>query len=133
MFKKLRIQFIAVVMMSVAIVLGVVFSVICYNEYQKSMNDVSEALSSSLDRVSDEFSGPGGDQYGNREPRRPEGALGDSPNEGGMFGGPQIGGNRDGRGSIVPVAVYMVSSDETYTIVSAFTTAQIGYQKHQPA
>lgn len=125
MFKKLRIQFIAVVMMSVAIVLGVVFSVICYNEYQKSMNDVSEALSSSLDRVSDGLSGPGGDQYGNREPRRPEGALGDSPNEGGMFGGPQIGGDRGGKGSIVPVAVYMVSSDESYTIVSAFTTAQI--------
>ena len=125
MFKKLRIQFIAVVMMSVAIVLGVVFSVICYNEYQKSMNDVSEALSSSLDRVSDGFVGPGGDQYGNREPRRPEGAMGDLSDQGGMFGGPQIGGDRGGRGSIVPVAVYMVSSDESYTIVSAFTTAQI--------
>lgn len=125
MFKKLRIQFIAVVMMSVAIVLGVVFSAICYNEYQKSMNDVSEALSSSLDRVSDGFLGPGGDQNANREPRRPEGTMGDSSNEGGMYGGPQIGGDRGGKGSIVPVAVYMVSSDESYTIVSAFTTAQI--------
>ena len=125
MFKKLRIQFIAVVMMSVAIVLGIVFSVICYNEYQKSMNNVSEALSSSLDRVSEGFVAPGGGQYNNHDPRRPEGAMGDLPDEDGMFGGPQIGGDRGGRGSIVPVAVYMVSSDETYTLVSAFTTAQI--------
>ena len=117
MFKKLRIQFIAVVMMSVAIVLGIVFSVICYNEYQKSINNVSEALSSSLDRVSEGFVAPGGGQYNNHDPRRPEGAMGDLPD--------QIGGDRGGRGSIVPVAVYMVSSDETYTLVSAFTTAQI--------
>ena len=86
MFKKLRIQFIAVVMMSVAIVLGIVFSVICYNEYQKSMNNVSEALSSSLDRVSEGFVAPGGGQYNNHDPRRPEGAMGDLPDEDGMFG-----------------------------------------------
>ena len=123
MFRKLRIQFIAVVMVSVAVVLGVVFTGICVNEYNKSMEQVSQALSSSLDRVSDGFEGQMHGTYGAREEFFSSGSS--QPAKQGEMGGPQIGGDRGDRGSIVPVAVYMVSETDSYTIVGAFTTAQI--------
>ena len=125
MFRKLRIKFIAVVMVSVAVVLGVVFCGICYNEYQKSMNEVAQALSSSLDRVSNGFAGPYDAPGGARDQRGPGEIMGDFLDGDDRYGGPQIGGDRGGRDTIVPVAVYMVSSDESYAIVGAYTTAQI--------
>ena len=56
MFRKLRIQFIAVVMASVAIVLAIVFTSICIVEYQRSLADVNTALSSSIDRADEHVS-----------------------------------------------------------------------------
>lgn len=54
MLKKLRIQFVAIVMASVALVLVVVFSGICITEHQRSMSEVQEALASSLDRAAED-------------------------------------------------------------------------------
>ncbi len=53
MFKKLRIQFISIVMASVAIVLAIVFTGICVSEYQRSSNEVNEALSSAINRAAE--------------------------------------------------------------------------------
>ena len=51
MFKKLRIQFISVVMASVAIVLAIVFSGICISEYQRVTSDVNQAMNNSINRT----------------------------------------------------------------------------------
>ena len=52
MFSKLRAKFIAIVMVSVAVVLAIVFTAICVNEHQRSLSTVDEALMASIDRAS---------------------------------------------------------------------------------
>ena len=59
MFKKLRIQFVAIVMTSVAIVLAIVFSGICITEYQHSKNDVNEAMDMAINRAGEKPFGLG--------------------------------------------------------------------------
>ena len=124
MFRKLRVQFIAVVMASVAIVLGVVFTGICVNEYQKSMSEVEHALNTSIDHASDGFATEGPNGMRQHDNRRPRDVVDDFWNSTEDFGGPRIGGGGGDR-SIVPVAVYMVMEDQSYSIVTSFTTAQI--------
>ena len=51
MFKKLRIKFIAIIMVSVAVVLAAVFISICANEYQQRLADVHSALDSAIERT----------------------------------------------------------------------------------
>ena len=137
MFRNLRVKFIAVVMMSVALVLGIVFTAICVNEYQRSINDVQQALAESLDRVGSGRTGhamelssgssaeslEGNPQFDDMRP--PKEWTNPSQMESGDFYGPRIGGNPDDRSSMVPVAVYAVSETESYSLVSTFTTAQI--------
>ena len=125
MFRKLRIQFIAVVMVSIAVVLGVVFTGICVNDYRTSMDEVSRALSAALDRAGDGYAVPDERDGMPAEGRGPNDLGGDLKGSNQGFTGPQIGGNPDGRSSIVPVAVYTISSNSQYSIVGAFTTAQI--------
>ena len=127
MFKKLRIQFIAVVMASVAIVLAIVFTAICVNEYQMSKAEVDQALSSTLDRACETTQMQEDLNIFMHGTKPPEGAEDDLGRlDGYALGGPQIGGGReDDSRSLVPVAVYMVSQDSSYTILSAYTTAQI--------
>ena len=139
MFKKLRIQFIAVVMASVAIVLAIVFAGICASEYQRNTANVSEALSSSIDfaeaslRHDDSF-GPAGpwldggsgivrtdsteeavDNSGDASPKSP----------GARQAGPRIGGRGDNERTTVPVAVYTLTEECTLSLATEFTTASI--------
>ena len=145
MLNKLRIKFVAIVMASVAVVLAVVFTGICVTEHQRSMNDVQEALSSSLDLAAEDairqgnatdaqgwgsgssssawmggrgFEGPSGEA--------PEGAMGAPPDDmRGFNGGPRIGGkDRDNR-SLVPVGVYVLDEQGSLSVVSNYTTAFI--------
>ena len=125
MFRKLRIQFIAVVMVSVALVLAIVFSAICVNEYRKSVSEVDNALSSAIERASNGFAGKYSDNSAMSDDRRPRDAMRDFIEGGEGLAGPEIGGRGGDRDSIVPVAVYMVMEDKSYTAVGAFTTAQI--------
>ncbi|MBR0404990.1 MAG: HAMP domain-containing histidine kinase [Eggerthellaceae bacterium] len=136
MFKKLRIQFISIVMASVAIVLAIVFAGICVTEYQRSANEVNEALAAAINRAAE------------RSPRFDDGfgmggmmrMLEDEALEGlddlddleehadrfdDKFNGPRIGGRGDKQRSTVPVAVYTLTSSSTFTIASGYTTASI--------
>ena len=145
MFKKLRIQFISVVMASVAIVLAIVFSGICISEYQRVTSNVNQAMSSSIDRTieslehqastsgywgnwrngADSSSSSSGNPDGEMS-GQPNGAKGRGNNEkgDGNFMGPRIGGHGEPR-SMVPVAVYTYTEATTLTIASGFTTASI--------
>ena len=136
MFKKLRIQFVTVIMVSVALVLAVVFTGICVAEYQRSKAEVDQALTESVNRVTESYqmSLNSGGYSGDRSDDAFSGGPGsgmpefsgppDKPhgNGGRDFAGPRIGGDNS---RIVPVAVYIVEENNTYTIASEFTTAQI--------
>lgn len=123
MFRKLRVQFVAVVMISVAVVLGIVFTGIVVANYQQSKTEVEQALKSAIDRASDGYAGQQDGLYKPWDSRKPHEVVDEFFEGTEEFRGPRIGGN-DNK-SIVPVAVYMVMSDESYSIVTSFTTAQI--------
>ena len=53
MLKKLRVKFVAIIMASVAVVLAIVFTGICVNEYQRSMSSVDQALEEALNRTTE--------------------------------------------------------------------------------
>lgn len=138
MLKKLRIKFVAIIMASVAVVLAIVFTGICVSEYQRSMATVNEALSSSIDRASnDVLSAPDPFMWGGGMRFDIEGVFDDFDDydelsemldefiEDGGFGGPRIGGGREEERSLVPVAVYVQDSSGSYTAVSRYTTAYI--------
>lgn len=145
MFKKLRIQFIAVVMTSVAIVLAIVFSGICISEYQRVTSDVNQAMNASIDRTIEslEHQASASGNWGNwrtdadgssswsmdsdgEASGQPNGTRGRGNNErgDGNYMGPRIGGRGEPR-SMVPVAVYTYTETSTLTIASGFTTASI--------
>ena len=136
MLKKLRIKFVAIVMASVAVVLAIVFTGICISEYQRSMSSVEEALSSAIDRASEEALGPRspfdeldvfseGVQQGWRRDLESGGSAQAGNGGRGQMGGPQIGGRRGEEGSLVPVAVYSIEETGTLSVLWNFTTASI--------
>ena len=131
MFRKLRIQFVAIVMASVAVVLAIVFTGICVTEYQRSANDVEIALTSAIDRAANQTSrfdgGFGGGLF-----RPIDGEFDDAVDRenseeelDGIVAGPRIGGRGDEQRSTVPVAVYTLTTTNVFTIASRFTTASI--------
>jgi len=148
MFKKLRVKFIAVIMASVAVVLAVVFTSVCYSEYQRSMNSVNSSLETSIGRAIDQ------DQHAaasNAAANAPFDAVesasssssdfefppaGENPQAAQTQGreyerrsenynGPRIGGRGDDAGNLVPVAVYRVNADGTLSSIQSVTTAFI--------
>ena len=145
MFKKLRIQFIGIVMASVAIVLTITFVGICVTDYQRSLAQVNQALSNALDQV---VVPEGAMTHGPLEGEQPEngiipnefddmgvhGKMGPGregrPNVGGTasegFMAQRIGGKGDGRGQdLIAVAVYTVSDDGSLVASSNFTRASL--------
>ena len=54
MFKKLRIKFIAITMVMVAVVMALAFSVVCIVEYQRSLSVVQTALSDAVNQANDD-------------------------------------------------------------------------------
>ena len=139
MFKKLRIQFVAIVMASVAIVLAIVFAGICVSDYQRSSNEVNEAMTSAINRAVEkphrfDFGFRLGDVMRSFEDDAFEGI----DDRGGfedleeyadrfedLFNGPRIGGHGDEQRSTVPVAVYMLTTSNTFAIAPGYTTASI--------
>ena len=136
MLKKLRIKFVAIVMASVAVVLAIVFSGICISEYQRTLGQVNEAMSVSLERATisveeqrfisgvGSFSSEGAIKWG-----RSEGAF-PAEGQGGQFrdrqqNGPRIGGMGGEERNLVPVAVYSIDGSGSMSIVSGYTTAII--------
>ena len=143
MFRKLRIKFIAIVMTSVAIVLAIVFSAICMTDYQRSAASVDEALSGAIERaVEDPFhfqgmldhsmmrstmidgllDGEASDETGETDGSNGSGDAASQDGRG--FNGPRIGG-RDGQRSMVPVAVYTLTSTNSFVMASGYTTASL--------
>ena len=88
MFKKLRIQFVALVMTSVALVLAIVFSGICITEYQHSKNDVNEAMDIAINRAGEKPFGLG--RFGSDEGLSDNWANDSEADD--DRGGPRIGG-----------------------------------------
>ena len=148
MFKKLRIKFIAMIMGMLTLVLVLVFSGICYSEYQRSYNEVTLVLEEAINRtVSTVQTGPHGESgsapgremasgemssgmpsEGARPSRsssaiNAEGSLGFDQGQGAM--GPQIGGRDIDRRSLTPVAVYTLDEQSTLTVIDRATTAYI--------
>lgn len=133
MLKQLRIKFVAIVMASVAVVLAVVFSGICVSEYQRTLGEVNDALSISIDQAefgmnggpgqlssesssSMAFPADGGWNSGEAQGRRD---FGREQN------GPRIGGRNGEPRTLVPVAVYSIDGSGSLTIVSGYATAII--------
>ena len=110
MFKKLRIQFVAIVMASVAVVLTIVFSGICITEYQHSKNDVNEAMEMAINRAGEKPFGLG--RFGTDEGVSDNWAN-SSESDGDDRGGPRIGGRGKGddKRITIPVAVASSSSN----------------------
>ncbi len=158
MLRGLRIKFVALTMTAVALVLAVVFSVICILNYQQNINAVYSALDTALSFVQD--SKPqGANQKGFEEGANEEaiegavdgeriGALSapaaesDTASEvtGGKGAGvegtgvvgasnpapPEIGGAREGKDPLIPVAVYSIRDGSTVPVVETnSTTASI--------
>ena len=139
MFKKLRIQFISIVMASVAIVLAIVFTGICVSDYQRSSNEVNEALSSAINRAAERsprfdigfgmgdltrmLEGDAFEELGDIEDIQDLEEYADRFDD--LFTGPRIGGRGDEQRSTVPVAVYTLTSSNAFTIAPGYTTAFI--------
>ena len=131
MFKKLRIKFIAITMVMVAVVMALAFTAVCAIEYQRSYSVVQTALSDAANQASeDAFRGgmkPGFNQEGVQDDRRVfrESQTGEYAESGAA---PFIG-RRDGRqrssSSLIPVAVYAEESGVEVHLVPQVTTASI--------
>lgn len=115
MLKKLRIKFIALNMATVAIVLIVVFSVICAINRQQSINTVYNALDSSLAFVETKEDDPSKGSQGQNAQADEANSASENPFEDSTANPhatpPQIGGRPAGSGPHVPVAVYTINAD----------------------
>ena len=147
MFKKLRIKFIAITMVMVAVVMALAFSVVCAVEFQRSYSVVERALDNAVTHASfdaEQFKGNAkwrvsdgaeGDQraFGADGAMQPDGSSGASQEGAADFGEegmtPMTIGRRQGepRGSdsLVPVAVYALAEDGTTSLVPQATSASI--------
>ena len=145
MLKKLRIKFVAIVMACVAVVLVVVFSGICISEYNRNMDDVQEALASSLDLAANDAQRDHAQREG-QEPSSgapnaaqgdgsglsqnpgnlPDGSFEDAPEgDRDFMGGPRIGGKDREDRSLVPVGVYTITESKRLVVATGYTTAFI--------
>ena len=115
MFGKLRAKFVAIITISVAVVVAVVFTTIVVVDHQRSIGEVQEALSSSLDRSVSSLTEPFEFRHNDMGVAR---FAEEAP------GGPRIGGHGEDR-SMVPVAVYLVNADSSYTSMQKFASATI--------
>lgn len=136
MLKQLRIKFVAIVMASVAVVLAIVFSGICMSEYQRTLGEVNQALSISLDqavfgaeggpaRFDDMSSSSSMGYFSDSADAFPSGEAQEWQGRGREQGGPRIGGRDGEQRNLVPVAVYSIDGAGSLTIVSGYATAMI--------
>ena len=152
MFRKLRIKFVAIVMTSVAIVLAIVFTGICITEYQHSTASVDKAMTSAIDRAAEaeeRMRDPFGfermhsemmenlfgsesdtdnddDSEEASENDSSDASIKQNDNHSGRgFNRPRIGGHEDDQRTMVPVAVYTLSTTNSFIIAQGFTTASI--------
>ena len=140
MLKKLRIKFIALNMVTVAVVLTVIFSAICVINYQHSVAYVHEAMSNAIaftesksraltdgdtqgqEGARDQDAGDPGQDAGDPD----EQADGDWKDDGARHGTPpQIGGGPAGSGPHVPVAVYRILKSGSYALAGSAASASI--------
>ncbi len=130
MLKKLRVKFVALNMATVAVVLVVVFTAICAINYQQSTNDVYSVLDSAIGRAADASAKhplDGALNAGGTAPK--ESAAPDQPDQPEPTP-PEIGGKHAEDESVIPIAVYVFTSDENeeeddLVVIPAMTTASI--------
>lgn len=153
MLKKLRIKFIALIMVVVALVLAVSFTTICIIDYQQSTDTVYSALDSAISQAGEkgklsDFRAqlPEGDAAnaagetmpkpedvasntdGSTDAGNPSGnedSKANSGNSGSDYAPPEIGGRSADRGFYIPAAVYTEDSDGGLSAVEGSNTASI--------
>ncbi len=116
MLKKLRIKFIAIIMVIVTLVLTVAFSTICFVEYQRANADLENAMQTLIERAADNMSNPRPDDM------RPDE---NGPQSHTDQNGPHIGGADRDKASLYPIALYALSPDDSLESVDDFATASI--------
>lgn len=121
MLKRLRIKFIALNMATVAIVLTVVFSVICVISYQQSLQSMQTALSSAVAHADSSF------LHGQlSEPATPDSPPATSPDTTAPPAQPpEIGGQQGGAGQSIPVAVYCLHGNAFSATAVSLSTATL--------
>lgn len=126
MLKRLRIQFIALTMATIGIVLTLVSVAICTFDYQRSLSDVYRALETAVSPIHvepDSKEPPQDDQSGDQadEERSGEEAAdeSDAPH-------PTIGGlDEADRNRVIPIAVYSVNEGGTIETIASRATASV--------
>lgn len=149
LIKKLHIKFIALNMGTIAVVLAVTFVSICLIDYQQSLQKVYASLDAAVSHADDGHSDdihPDGDTESNTEHGQPgwqpndnllgapaseldgkksleeSAAPADTPNSASP---PEIGGQPNGTGQNIPVAVYRLSGNEFATTAISLSTATL--------
>lgn len=149
LIKKLHIKFIALNMGTIAVVLAVTFVSICLIDYQQSLQKVYASLDAAVSHADDGHSDdihPDGDTESNTEHGQPgwqpndnllgapvsepdgkksleeSAAPADTPNSASP---PEIGGQPNGAGQNIPVAVYRLSGNEFATTAISLSTATL--------
>ena len=155
MLKKLRIKFIAMLMVSVTLVLTIAFTAICAAEYQRSNANLAAALEQVVNqageaminaksayndkRASESIDKPDNSQGGSSESAKTNDDSNTSPQDDTAAGdeddqtaentarreNPQIGGPNRDRESQYPVAVYIFGGDGQFICIDESTTASI--------
>lgn len=124
MLRKLRIKFVALTMAAVALILAVVFSIICILNYQQNTNAVYSTLNSTLSFTQDKHHSSqkdsSGDQSNGQTWSKDTDQNDDNPAP------PEIGGTREDKNAVIPVAVYSIQDGSASVAVeSKFATASI--------
>ena len=152
MFKKLRIKFIAITMVMVAVVMALSFTVVCVVEYQRSYSVVQTALSDAAKQAMNDTRDQGGKQNHNFHEMNGLSSSGQPPFSSGMpsdsaeaqsatsaavdgatseenSAAPPFIGRKDGQprasSSLIPVAVYRIDSAGDSFLIPHATTASI--------
>ena len=117
--KRLRIKFITMTMVMIAIVLAIVFSVICFVTYHQDVYGVFSALNNSVSSASI-YASTSNDGYSN------------SSNDGNNYSNqdysgriPEIGSLQGNRGRIIPIAVYKLESNSTFGFITSMSAATV--------
>ena len=117
--KRLRIKFIAMTMVMIAVVLGIVFSTICFVTYQQDVSGVFRALSNSVSNASIS-SNTSDDTYDNMPNDKDDFNNQDYTNR-----IPEIGSLQGNRGRIIPIAVYKLESNSTFGYITSMSAATV--------
>lgn len=135
MLKKLRIKFIAMTMVMIAVVLALVFSTVCFVTYKQSLYTTFNALNQSVSKSSIDESNESDNYTGldsNQNQEDGTGTNSDNTNNNSSPSynvpnsiAPEIGGLQGKLNKVIPIAVYKLESNSHFNLITALTTATV--------